>query len=171
MIGPVLLLLTAALLSPAAAPARSISLSTLEGVVMSVQTIHSVDDLDLMAVELRNATNGRRTLVLLAPQATCREIGFEATPGDRLRAPVFGPVDATATAQQVLNLSRETTTRFRTLTGIPFWTNAGVWRGGLSHSLPGTGPHGTRHRRVESNEAERKDSDVDRDGRYRVDRR
>ena len=139
------------------AQARSISLTMLEGVATSTRVIQSQDGLDLMAVEIRDERDGQRTLVILAPEAACKEIGFKVTPGDRLRARVFGPVDATATAQEVLNLSRVTRARFRTLTGIPFWTTAGEWQGGVSRSLPGTGPHGTRHRAAHPDEVARED--------------
>lgn len=143
--GLALLALVGAL--PATLEGRQISLSTLEGEVVLVRSISQPGELTLVAVELRHGESGADTLVSLAPVTAYREIGLEVAPGDRLRVHVFTPVDSVTAAQKVLNLSRGTATRLRTLTGIPLWSGDGTWQGGDCQYRPGAGPHGLRYRR------------------------
>jgi hypothetical protein len=84
--------------------------------------------------------------VLLAPEETCRGIGFEIEEGDQLRARIFidgsgGP----AKAQKVQNITRGLMVRFRTMRTVPLWSATGAWHGGPSRVSPGN-QHGRRGR-------------------------
>jgi hypothetical protein len=114
----------------------------LRGEVVSISSISAEGDLDVVAVVLR--TEESAATVLLGPRAVLDDLGFEVEAGDRLRVRVFveDGVDAPLTAQRVLNLSRQSMMRLRTLHRDPLWDASGRWQG----STFGRGPDPERAR-------------------------
>jgi len=120
------------------------SLRTVEGVVIAIETLTASSRVEpgMTAVRLRvDDPEPEEIDVLLAPEAALRQTGFEIEPGDRVRASIFLSGADRAEAHKVLNVSRNTMVRLRTLRGVPLWDRAGQWQGGPSR------PAGHRHRR------------------------
>lgn len=135
--GLVALSLAAVLTDPAGA-ASKVALRTLEGSVVAVEALPGEGDLELLAVALAVHGQEEPVKVLLAPEQTCREIGFEIEEGDQLRVRVFvGEPGVPAKAQKAQNISRGLMVRFRTVRTIPLWSATGVWHGGASRVSPG----------------------------------
>lgn len=106
------------------------SLAKVEGVVISVETF-SGDGGDLTVARIRVGESEPRELsIALAPEETLSQIGFDVQVGDRLRARIFLSDEDPVLAHKVLNLTRGTMVRFRTLTRIPLWNGRGQWQGG-----------------------------------------
>jgi hypothetical protein len=121
----------------AAAAASKVALRTVEGTVSAVEILPGEGDLELLAVELA-PEQGEPMKVLLAPEETCRDIGFEIDEGDRLRVRVFvGESGEVAKAQKVQNITRGLMVRFRTMRTVPLWSATGAWHGGPSRVAPG----------------------------------
>ena len=150
-----LLLATSATKSPAQAGTKKLALATIEGVVAAVEEREGEGGLPTLAAVLELAEAEETRIVLLAPKASCEEIGFEIEAGDRLRVRIFVAEDTEiAKAHKVLNLTRDTMIRFRTLRSVPLWTASGAWQGGHRQSpqgvrrgssgrqAPGPGPGG-----------------------------
>ena len=115
------------------------SLRTVEGVVIAVETLAT--ESGMTTVRLRvDDPEPEEIEVLLAPEAALRQTGFEIEPGDRVRASIFLSAADRAEAHKVLNVSRDTMVRLRTLRGVPLWDRAGQWEGGPCR------PAGHRHR-------------------------
>jgi hypothetical protein len=88
---------------------------------------------DLVAVTVRLAPEGDRAEpldVLLAPRGVLEEIDFELAPGDRLRVRLFVAEDGPRPAHKVMNITRGTMVRLRTLHRDPLWNRQGHWEGG-----------------------------------------
>jgi hypothetical protein len=68
---------------------------------------------------------------MLGPRSALDEAGFDVEPGDTLRVRVFTGDDGDPlAAQRVLNLTRRTMMRLRTLHRDPLWNTSGRWEGG-----------------------------------------
>jgi len=120
------------------------SLRTVEGEVIVIETLMagSRSDPGMTVVRLRvDDPEPEEIEVLLAPEAALRQTGFEIERGDRVRASIFLSAADRAEAHKVLNLSRNTMVRLRTLRGVPLWDRAGQWQGGPCR------PAGHRHGR------------------------
>lgn len=128
-------------------PSRGASLATVEGVVVSVETISGEGGEDLNGVRIRtDAPEPRELTILLAPESTLRQIEFEVRAGDRIKARVFLSDDSAVLARKVMNVTRGTMVRLRTLTRIPLWDGGGQWQGGPSRGhRGGHGQKGPRH--------------------------
>jgi hypothetical protein len=122
------------------------SLSTVEGVVEAVETRWTDTDEEVLSARLRVDSPDEAMLdVLLAPWSALSETGFEIEPGDRLRARIFlsDSDDQPVEAHKVMNLSRGTMVRLRTLRRVPLWDGEGRWQGGPCREQGGG--HGRRH--------------------------
>jgi hypothetical protein len=89
---------------------------------------------------------GEELVVLLGPEQALDEIGFAVEAGDRLRVRVFRADEGAVRAHKVLNLSRGTMVRLRTLRQVPLWNGQGAWQGGPCRSGQGGGGAGRQHR-------------------------
>ena len=118
--------------------AEKVSIETLEGTVASVGQEVGESGLTLVAVDLATG-DGTRLRVLLAPAETLAEIGFEVADGDRLRVRLSRDEDGTARAQKLMNVTRSSMVRLRTLRDVPLWTSSGRWQGGPCRFGPGAG--------------------------------
>jgi hypothetical protein len=126
--------------APANGGGARFSLKTVEGVVVDIGSAAGEGGMEVVRVTLALEGEGENRLaVLLAPENVMEEIGFAAERGDRLRVRYFLGEEGTCKAHKVLNASRGTMVRFRTLRQIPLWDNQGAWQGG-----PGA-PQGGRH--------------------------
>lgn len=129
------------------APSRRVSLATVEGVIEAVETVPGEGGGKALAVSLRTEEPEPRELkILLAPETALEEIGFTVEEGDRLRARIFLSGEDPAPAQRVMNVTRGTIVRLRTLSRIPVWNSAGQWQGGACRNGQGwaTGDHSRR---------------------------
>lgn len=148
-------LLSALLLAPAAAASggktslRS-AVVTVEGTVTSVTSLPAEGDLPVVAISLvtGDGAKGEELTVLLGPEQAMDEIGFAVEPGDRCRVRVFRSDDGAARAHKVLNVSRGTMVRLRTMHQVPLWNGQGSWQGGPCRSGHGSGgAAGQQHHR------------------------
>jgi hypothetical protein len=115
-----------------------VALRTVEGRVIAVELSPGEGDLELLAVELAQQGSGDPVKVLLAPEETCRDIGFEIKEGDELRVRVFAAeAGQPAKAQKVQNITRGLMVRFRTMRTVPLWSATGAWHGAPSRVSPG----------------------------------
>jgi len=153
--GPAALCVMVLVLALATAPAdasggrgstRS-SVVTVEGTVRSVSVLPAEGELPVVAISIvdDDATDGEAITVLLGPVQAMEEIGFAVKEGDRCRARVFRSEGGAARAQKVLNVSRGTMVRLRTLHQIPLWNGRGSWQGGPCRSGQGSGGGGKQH--------------------------
>jgi len=138
------MLLAVALLAAGAAVARQdgddggrSALRTVEGVVTALAERPGESDLPVVLAELEIG-EGERVSTLLAPRGVLEEIGFEVEVGDRLRVRIFADDEPPARAQKILNSTRGSMIRLRTLRHDPLWNASGRWQGGAPHG----GPHG-----------------------------
>jgi hypothetical protein len=143
------MLLGVVALSTVAAGAVAEGLATLEGRVTARAVAPAEGGIDNVVVTLASPAGNRR--ILLAPAEVLAEAGFDVQVGDELRVRVFTGDDADPLlTHTVLNVTRRTMVRLRTLRGIPAWDANGAWRGGPGgpHGGPGSGPgpHGPRGR-------------------------
>jgi hypothetical protein len=124
----------------------SASLKTEDGVVSLVDRAPGEGGIEVVRVTL--TLDGERAAplrVLLAPPAAMAQLGFQVEPGDRLRVNYFVGEGA-CLVHKVLNASRNTMVRLRTLRQIPLWDNQGGWQGGPGHHGAGEGcPRGGMH--------------------------
>jgi len=129
-------------------PVRS-SLKTVVGVVESMSVVPGEGGIDVVRVTLILDEKAGETLdVLLAPEQLMGDIGFTVQEGDRLKVKYFLDEEGPARAHKVLNTTRGSMVRFRTLRQIPLWSNQGAWQGGAARSQPGRGngpPRGGRN--------------------------
>ena len=145
-------ILVAALAVPSGAttgerePLRA-ALTTVEGTVKSVTALPGEGELPVVAVSLRlDGDAADEVTVLLAPEQALTEIGFSVERGDHCRIRIFRPDEGPAKAHKVLNTSRGTMVRLRTLHQIPLWDGRGRWQGGPCRDQSGSGAGGHRHR-------------------------
>jgi len=123
------------------------SLLTVEGTVDALETRVMDDGGEITSVHLRvDGPDGRELDVLLAPAGALRETGFEVEPGDRMRAKIFLAEGPEVEAHKVMNLSRGTMVRLRTLRRVPLWDSEGRWQGGPCRDQPGGAGQGRQHR-------------------------
>jgi hypothetical protein len=123
------------------------SLVTVEGTIRAVSALPGEGELAVVAVSMvLDTENAEELTVLLAPESAMSEIGFVVEPGDRCRIRVFRPDEGPAKAHKVLNISRGTMVRLRTLRQIPLWDGRGSWQGGPCRSGAGGNATGHRHR-------------------------
>jgi hypothetical protein len=101
---------------------RSRLLRTVEGRVSEVSTAPAEGDLAVVAVRLDTAEADEHDLQIL--------LEFTVEKGDLLRARVFVADRGPFKAHKVMNRTRGTMVRFRTLSSIPLWTSKGRWEGG-----------------------------------------
>jgi hypothetical protein len=128
----------------AGAPPPRASVRTISGTVVAVNDRPAEGDLPVVAVALesKDDTTGRLE-ILLAPRRVMDEIEFAVEEGDSLRVRLFVADQGPFKAHKVMNLTRDTMVRFRTLRGIPLWDTRGEWAGGEGRRLrDGRGPHG-----------------------------
>jgi hypothetical protein len=126
---------------------RRVSLATVEGIIDGVETVPGEGGGEILAVNIRTEDPEPRELkILLAPERALEEIGFTVAEGDRLRARIFLSGEDPAPAQRVMNMTRGTIVRLRTLTRIPVWNSAGQWQGGACRDGQGWAT-GAPHRR------------------------
>jgi hypothetical protein len=129
----------AAGLAPApvqSAEARASLLQVVEGEVVEVGEHLAEGGLPALTVSLRVDGGGdsEPIVVVLGPQSALDEIGFEVAVGDRLRVRLFVGEERVAYAQKVMNTSRRTMLRLRTLRQVPLWSASGRWDGGPPRS-------------------------------------
>lgn len=131
-----------------ARPARS-SLKTVIGSVESMAIVPGEGGIDVVRVKLLLEGEAGGSLdVLLAPELLMSDIGFIVQEGDRLKVKYFLDEEGPARAHKVLNTTRGSMVRFRTLRQIPLWSNQGAWQGGAARPQPGRGggsPRGGRN--------------------------
>lgn len=120
------------------------SLRTVEGTVTALTELPGEGELAVVAADLAVDKGGEPLRVLLAPRGVLEEIDFPIEVGDQVRVRIFAADDAPAYAQRVLNTTRGSLVRLRTLRREPLWNAAGVWRGGDPSGGPGWGPGGRR---------------------------
>ena len=138
-------ILVAALCSGVAVAGDRSSLTVVEGTVLEVGTHLGEGDLELVTVRIgADRPEAGEIELLLAPRAALEETGFTVQQGDRLKARVFIAHEGPATVHKVLNLSKNSMVRLRTLRQIPLWDGAGMWQGGPGLSGQG-GHHGRKH--------------------------
>lgn len=131
---------------PTEKEAERSSLLTVEGIVDAVETRVSEQEGEVTSVRLVvDDADGRELDILLAPENALRETGFEVVPGDRMRAKIFLSDDSVVEAHKVMNLTRGTMVRLRTLRKIPLWDSEGRWQGGPCREQGGGG-YGRHHR-------------------------
>ncbi|MBD3868395.1 MAG: hypothetical protein IFK94_09745 [Acidobacteria bacterium] len=127
-----------------AGPVRT-SMKTVTGVVESLAVVPAEGGIDVVRVTLiLDEKTGASLDVLLAPEGLMDEIGFTVQEGDRLKVKYFLDEEGPARAHKVLNTTRGSMVRFRTLRQIPLWSNQGAWQGGAARSQPGNGGDPTR---------------------------
>ncbi len=122
------------------------TLRMVEGTIDELSVARAEAGLEVVAARLRTADGPR--IVLLAPSTVLAQVGFEVRPGDELRGRVFvDGVDGPFVAHKVMNVTRGTMVRLRTLSRVPLWDSAGKWEGGpgAGGRGPATGP-GFRNR-------------------------
>ena len=113
---------------------RRASLRTLEGSVTGVSSVPAEGDLQVVTVQLETADVGHgRIEILLAPKQALDDVGFAVKEGDSFRARVFVVDQGPMKAHKVMNLTRGTIVRLRTLHEIPLWDVRGRWEGGPCH--------------------------------------
>lgn len=111
-----------------------------EGLVTSVAERPGEGALAIVTVRLAAPADGsRRWELLLAPRTALAEIGFEVEVGDHLKARIFPTAEGPAKVHKVLNLTRRTMVRIRTLSQIPLWDGSGAWQGGQCRGLQAAG--------------------------------
>lgn len=116
------------------------ALSTIEGDVTAIAERLGEGELTLVAIALRREEDAEPIEILLAPRGALEEIGFTVEVGDHLKVRVFADADAPAHAQRVLNVTRGSMVRLRTLDRTPLWSGTGTWQGGSVRGRPGLGP-------------------------------
>jgi len=127
-------------------PSDRASLATVEGTVSAVHTVPDDAGGATTAVRLRlDEPPGKEIEVLLAPPSALSQSGFEVETGDLLRARIFLTEGEAVEAHKVMNISRGTMVRLRTLRRVPLWDGNGQWHGGPSRSR-GAGGQGEGHR-------------------------
>lgn len=120
------------------------SLRTVEGTVTALAELPGEGELPVVAIDLALGEGEEPQRVLLAPRGVLEEIDFPIEVGDQVRVRIFAADDAPAYAQRVLNTTRGSLVRLRTLRQEPLWNAAGAWRGGNPSGGPGWGPGGRR---------------------------
>jgi len=120
------------------------SLRTVEGEVSALSELPGEGELAVLAVDLEIAEGNAPLRILLAPREVLEEIDFPIEVGDRVRVRIFASEEAPAFAQRILNTTRGSLVRLRTLRQEPLWNADGAWRGGNPSGGPGWGPGG-RH--------------------------
>jgi hypothetical protein len=128
----------------AGAPPPRASVRTVMGTIVAVTDHPAEGGLPVVtvALESKNAST-ERLEILLAPRQVLDDIEFDVAEGDSLRVRVFVADRGPFKAHKVMNLTRDTMVRFRTLRGIPLWDAKGDWAGGGRRRLrDGGGPHG-----------------------------
>jgi hypothetical protein len=123
------------------------SLVTVEGTVRSVTELPGEGELQVVAISVAAEHDASEEItVLLAPQPTLSDIGFSVESGDRCRVRIFRTDDGPAKAHKVLNHSRGTMVKLRTLRQVPLWDGRGTWQGGPCRTHRGAGAGGHRRR-------------------------
>jgi hypothetical protein len=124
------------------APPNAI-LRGVEGTVTEVSSVIAEGGLEVVAVRLDTGDpqTGRIDL-LLAPRTALDDIEFAVEEGDALRARVFVTESGPFPAHKVMNLTRGTIVRLRTLHAVPLWGAQGEWEGGGSRVRAGHGGGG-----------------------------
>jgi hypothetical protein len=142
---------------PVAAAARGYR--QIEGTVVALGSETGEGGLELVTVAVDTGEGLRQ--VALAPSSVLEETGFEVEPGDRLRARV-AVGEGTASAQKVLNLSRDLLLRLRTFSGQPIWDAQGRWEGGEAGVAAGAAADRGRARGVRRRTVDRRPRTPDR---------
>lgn len=119
-----------------------VKLTTIEGEVLGIAELPGESDLPLVVVALGREGETEPLELLLAPKGVLEEIGFEVEVGDRLKVRIFADGRSPAHAQRVMNVTRDTLVRLRTLRHTPLWSGTGAWQGGGARDRPGVGPGG-----------------------------
>ena len=110
---------------------RRQSLRTVEGSVVAISSTPGEGDLPVVTIALQvDGPEAEPLEILLAPAQVLGEIDFAVREGDVLRARVFVSEQAPLKAHKVMNTTRGTMVRFRSLAAIPLWTARGHWEGG-----------------------------------------
>lgn len=123
------------------------SLITVEGVVSKIGSEVMEGELRVVTASLVSSDATKQfTEILLAPQTALDEIGFSVQVGDRLKVRLLSSGPGSSRAHKVLNISRNTMVRLRSVRGEPFWDNHGTWRGGPCRSRSGASGQPGRHR-------------------------
>jgi hypothetical protein len=128
------------LLTLGLAAAADEGIATYQGRVVELASAPSEGGLESVLATVEGA--GVRHRVLLAPERTLAQAGFDVRVGDEVRVRVF--VDGTEqvlVAHKIMNMTRGTMVRLRTLHRIPAWDASGAWQGGQGNGF-GPGPRG-----------------------------
>jgi hypothetical protein len=115
------------------------SLKTVEGVVTGIDRVSGEGGVEILQVTLGGTEGADPLSFLLAPAEALQSIGFEVREGDRLKVKCFFEGDGPARVHKIMNVSRGSMVRLRTLRQIPLWDNRGLWQGGPILSRPGAG--------------------------------
>lgn len=132
----------AVLASGVSGAAESTALRMVEGEVLEIGESQAEGGMTVLTVKIRDEQGQRPSdlLIALGPEESLQTVGFELEPGDRLRARVFPAESGPALAQKVMNLSRRTMLRLRSLHAVPLWSGGGGWEGGACRTGAGSGP-------------------------------
>jgi hypothetical protein len=144
------LLLLAAAAPNVASAARDSSLRsslvTMDGTVRAVSELAGEGDMLVVTISLAPDDDaGKEIEVLLAPAKALADTGFAVAAGDRCRVRIFADDKGPAKAHKILNMTRGTMVRVRTLHQVPLWDGTGTWQGGPCGHGP-QGGRGARHR-------------------------
>ena len=115
------------------------SLKTVAGVVTAMEQVPGEGGIEILHVTLGEIDGTGTLSILLAPAEALESIGFQIREGDRLKLKCFSDDPGPARAHKVMNVSRGTMIRVRTLRQIPLWDNQGRWRGGAARPQSGHG--------------------------------
>lgn len=115
---------------------RSCSLRVIEGSVVAVGEQSAEGGISVVTADL--VVDGVTHRLLLAPRTTLDEIGVTVEVGDDVRARVFEAGEsADYPVRKILNITRGTMIRLRTLRLEPLWDGSGRWQGSLRHGGEG----------------------------------
>jgi hypothetical protein len=105
------------------------ALKTVEGEVYEIGSATGEGGVEIVVIEIRpDPTSGETTSVGLAPAPALDDAGFDVSVGDTVRVRIFVGTPPVS-AHKILNLSRSTMLRLRTLHRDPLWDSAGRWLG------------------------------------------
>jgi hypothetical protein len=118
------------------------ALRTVDGTVVAIDLAPGEGGVEILRVSLEEEPGSGPLSFLLAPAEALESIGFEVQVGDRLKLKCFYEESGPARVHKMMNVSRGSMIRLRTLRQIPLWDNRGLWQGGPSIMRPDRGSSG-----------------------------
>ena len=114
--------------APSPCLAGGAALRTLEGEVVELRRLPGEENLELLGADLRIDGEEAPITVLIAPPELLEQVGFVVEPGDRLRTRVFIE-EQPVRVHKLMNITRRSMVRVRTLRMAPLWDGQGRWYG------------------------------------------